>query len=587
MQYSGVRLLVVAAICAGFAVVARAEDSASAPVEAEPWRWQDVERVVAFGDVHGAYTTLKKLLTAAQVLDSDGHWRGGKSHLVSLGDVLDRGPDSRRVLDLLRRLQTEAFAVGGRVHLVLGNHELMNLTGDLRYVSAAEWQAFADIDRESATSPAVSREQPPGYFGLRAAFAPGGTYGDWLLAQPAVIVINDNAFVHGGLSTDIVTYGGLRLNQTLLRELPQLVGYGNELIARGVLPFDADFLQVDRLASSDSEAPDDSFVKLKELAGNPLYGAQGPFWYRGNSLCHPLLEQDGLRRTLANLEVERVVVGHSPTRSLKPTSRLAGQVMMLDTGMLASHYRGKGHALIIEGDVEIIVDEDGNRTAAIASGPLVNPPGMSDALLERILTNATHHQLDGEASLYQLAHGDQRVRVRFVSGSARANDLEVAAYRLDRLLGLDMVPVTVARKVDGKNGVFILERSNWISEATRTTTNQFRPNWCRSGHAYSLVTAFDSLIHNVGRTAETFWHDPATWRIRLTHHSQAFGTARRLASLEAPPHLPDALRRALAALSRDVLDATLESLISKRQVRAMLGRRDMMLRDWPRLEETQ
>ena len=385
MQYSGARLLVVAAICAGFAVVAHAEDSASAPAEAEPWRWQDVERIVAFGDVHGAYTALKKLLTAAQVLDSDGHWRGGKSHLVSLGDVLDRGPDSRRVLDLLQRLQTEALAVGGRVHLVLGNHELMNLTGDLRYVSAAEWQAFAGVD--VVPSPEVSRNRPPGYFGLRAAFAPGGTYGDWLLAQPAVIVINDNAFVHGGLSTDIVTYGGLRLNQTLVRELPQLVRYGNELIARGVLPFDADFLQADTLP--EDEAPDDSLVRLKELAGNPIYGAQGPFWYRGNSRCHPLLEQDGLRRTLASLEVERVVVGHSPTRSLKPTSRLAGRVMMLDTGMLASHYRGKGHALIIEADVETIVDEDGNRTAAIASGPLVNPPGMSDALLERIITNAS------------------------------------------------------------------------------------------------------------------------------------------------------------------------------------------------------
>lgn len=603
MRYSGVRLLVISAVCGCCAVT-----SPSISAITGAWHWRDVERIVAFGDVHGAYAALTKTLVAAAVLDTDGHWSGGKTHLVSLGDTLDRGPDSRQVLNLLRRLQPEAIAVGGRVHLVLGNHELMNLTGDLRYVSNSEWQAFAGPDDEQRRADFIRRradfikrradfiellaraepdtplsavpiDTPPGYFGHRAAFAPGGTYGDWLLQQPAVIAINDIAFVHGGLSTDIIAYGGLALNRTLADELPQLITLGSELIAHGVLPFDADFLHVDRLPASNAEVS--ALVKLEELAGNPIYGDHGPFWYRGNSLCHPLLEQDGLRATLDSVGVERVVVGHSLTRSRKPTSRLAGQVTMLDTGMLASHYGGKGYALIIERDVETIVDEDGNRGDTTTSEPLVNPAGVSDERLETILAAGAPKPLDADRSLYQLEHAGQRLRARFIPGRARANALEVAAYRLDRLLDLAMVPVTVTREVNGTTGVLIPEQSNWISETARAANNQVRSNWCRRGHAYSLVAAFDNLIYNVGRTSESFWHDPATWRIRLTHHDQAFGTTSGLAPPDPPPALPEALRRRLNALSRDAL----EPFISKRQARALLQRRDMMLRTWPRLED--
>ena len=113
---------------------------AAAPARADSnWRWTGVDRVVAFGDVHGAYRELVALLQRAGVVDPSLHWSGGATHLVSLGDLVDRGPDSRAVLDLLMRLEDEAPKVGGVVHVVLGNHEVMNLTGDLRYVSEADY----------------------------------------------------------------------------------------------------------------------------------------------------------------------------------------------------------------------------------------------------------------------------------------------------------------------------------------------------------------------------------------------------------------------------------------------------------------
>ena len=99
--------------------------------DSEPWRWSDIERIVVIPDIHGAYPAFVRLLKATDIVDDSLSWTGGNSHLVSLGDLLDRGAESRKVMDLLMRLQTEAPTAGGYVHVVAGNHELMNLMGEL------------------------------------------------------------------------------------------------------------------------------------------------------------------------------------------------------------------------------------------------------------------------------------------------------------------------------------------------------------------------------------------------------------------------------------------------------------------------
>src|SRR5262249_24740600 len=105
-----------------------------------------VERVVAIGDVHGAYDRLVELLKTTGLIDDKLKWAGGKTHLVQTGDVVDRGPDSRKALDLLHRLSDEAARRGGAVHMLLGNHEVMRMLGDLRFVTPDEYQAFVGVD---------------------------------------------------------------------------------------------------------------------------------------------------------------------------------------------------------------------------------------------------------------------------------------------------------------------------------------------------------------------------------------------------------------------------------------------------------
>lgn len=207
------RLLIVTAVLlfAGNAAAAEAV-----------YRFAGVGRVVAFADVHGAYSELTGLLRETGIVDESLHWRAGNTHLVSTGDLVDRGPDSLKVMDLLMRLEGEARQAGGAVHVLLGNHEVMNIAGDLRYVSAAEYAAFAGGDdtalreeewkRVLQRDPAASRSSfdagyPVGYFAHRQAFSAEGSYGAWLRSLPFLIVINDTAFVHAGLSPMVARLG--------------------------------------------------------------------------------------------------------------------------------------------------------------------------------------------------------------------------------------------------------------------------------------------------------------------------------------------------------------------------------------------
>ena len=82
--------------------------------------WDRVGRIVAVGDVHGDYNQFVKILEGAGLIDDQLNWTGGKTHLVQIGDVLDRGPDSRAVMNLLISLEQQASISGGYVHCLLG-----------------------------------------------------------------------------------------------------------------------------------------------------------------------------------------------------------------------------------------------------------------------------------------------------------------------------------------------------------------------------------------------------------------------------------------------------------------------------------
>src|SRR5450759_1118045 len=187
--------------------------------------WTGVERVIAIGDIHGDYKALTEVLRSAGVIDGKGHWTCGTTHLVQAGDILDRGRESRKVMDLLMSLEKEADKAGGGVHTLIGNHEAMNIYGDLRYVSPGEFAAFRTVDSaqlrgrfwDQYTGPDAKKkwedEHPLGWFEHRAAFGPMGVYGKWLRSRNTIVKINDTIYVHGGISAKFLSMSLQQINE--------------------------------------------------------------------------------------------------------------------------------------------------------------------------------------------------------------------------------------------------------------------------------------------------------------------------------------------------------------------------------------
>ena len=193
-----------------FVILTSCATDAEAQKKIRQHTWSGVERIVAVGDVHGDHGQFLKTLLAAKVIDKEGRWVGGRTHLVQTGDLFDRGPDSRKTMDLLMKLEGEAKKAGGHVHCLAGNHEEMILRGDWRYVHPGEVQAFGDNAKYSA------------------AVVPGGVYGKWIRKHNGVIKINNVLFLHGGLGGPYATMSLDQLNEGIRHGLKTGTGMARD-----------------------------------------------------------------------------------------------------------------------------------------------------------------------------------------------------------------------------------------------------------------------------------------------------------------------------------------------------------------------
>lgn len=530
------------------------------------------QRIIAVGDVHGALAPLETLLRGVGLINDSNQWVGNQDVLVSLGDLVDRGPDSRAVMDLLRSLQTQAKGQGGRVEVLLGNHEILNLTGELSDVSAAEFDSY---------------QGPSGH---RAAFAADGEYGKWLLTLPTLLQINDTVFVHGGLSSTITGLSIDDINAQVNKSLRTLLRVGAELREQNLLPQMGDLYalaqtsedpdsalnitqNLDRpLANQSQQALLEKFV----LAGaSELLGEFGPLWYRGNAGCHPLLEQDNLNKLLDDLNATRVIVGHTPTPRRRIVSRLNQRAYSIDTGMLAEIYKGKPYALEIRGQSVIALNQQGHMVPLDA---LVAREKSVQLLLQTGVASAS---VKDRRSLILQSKNDtsQTLNAKFIPMSERTANRALAAYRLDQLLGLHMVPAVAKRKLKSKSGVFEVTYNTW-SDRQRQKQGRNRPNYCAKGSAYLLLAAFDALIGKTDRDADDFGYQRLDWRIVAWNNHRTFGTSTRLPRYNQLPVLSRGLRKQLTQLNSDDLTEHLGDLLNPKEIKALLKRRDLILR-WP------
>ena len=583
----------------------------TASAQANDWRVEGADRVVAISDVHGAYDAMVSTLKNVGLLNDELEWAGGTARLVIVGDILDRGPRSRDAMDLLMRLENEAQTTGGYVHVLIGNHESMNMIGDLRYVSKEEYAAFAADETaeqrqrwlrayvrrhpvprdEDAIRKKFENEFPAGYFALRAAFSSTGKYGKWLLGKPIIAVIDGTAFVHGGLSPVVIEHGLDGVNTTLQSELAAYVRAIDTLMeAEVLLPTDSqyDYISiVDRFVPSLNEKPEviAAVKTLQKLDRASLITTEGPLWYRSNVTCSGIIEKHRLDAALDAIGAERLVVGHTPTPTREVLQRFDGRLVEVDTGMLNFYYNGSGNALVLSGDSIAVYNQSGAEPYAPVAHPRdvgIRPHNMPTEELADLLRNGEVVASTKDAlgrTVVDISDGDYVVKALFARRGGRGFYPDAAAYRLDRLLELDMVPVSVRREVDGRDGTVQFFPAKIMDEAARAANGRGRSASCPLQDQFRAMYVFDALIYNEGRTLNRMVYDTRDWGLMLFEHERAFSTkkGRPRYLQEAPVEITPGWRTALQALNDGVLETALGDVLDKKRLRALATRRDELL----------
>ena len=322
MRLSLLMLVLLSALLANGPADAKAK-------KVDDYHWTGVERVVAIGDLHGDYGQYINVMQSAGLIDKGGKWSGGKTHLVQTGDITDRGDDSRKIIDHLVKLKKQAKKKGGYVHLLIGNHETMNVIGDLRYVAPGEFKAFAtknskrlqnlqwerQVEWMQANVPEFAemdldvyrqdweKQVPLGWVEHRQAWSFKGDYGKWVEGNQVAIQVNDTIFLHGGISEKYCKFS--------LQSLTEQVIVAMQNNDPGIVT----------------------------AMNDPL----GPVWYRG--LAEKEETDEIYSQTLDNIlkryGAKRIVIGHTPT-GVVVWPRFDQRVVANDTGIATYYGAHKG-----------------------------------------------------------------------------------------------------------------------------------------------------------------------------------------------------------------------------------------------------
>lgn len=360
----------------------------SAP-EASPYQGR---RIVAVGDVHGAFDGFVSILQAAGLLDNGKQWSGGNAILVQTGDVFDRGDGVRNALDLLMRLEDEAKRAGGRVEALVGNHEVMNLIGEFRDVSPGTFASFADersADRQKRAyddfvrvmkrkarkgdPPPASREEwntthPIGFVEYVDALGRRGKYGRWLRSHAVATAIDGTMFMHAGINPEATTGTLDDVNRTAARDIATNDDARAALVQAQLLTeyatmietLEATVFEWNRISEAvKNQTPPgdhvnrefiDKLQALLQIEKSSLLAAQGPLWFRGFAQWEDA-ESAKLDAVIKQFGVTRLVTGHTPSSPGRIRARFNNRVFLIDTGMLTTYFKsGRPSALELQAD---------------------------------------------------------------------------------------------------------------------------------------------------------------------------------------------------------------------------------------------
>ncbi|MHB8094082.1 MAG: metallophosphoesterase [Candidatus Aminicenantales bacterium] len=555
-----------------------------------PCAWKGVNRIVAVGDLHGDYDDFVKILLGTGMVNQDLAWAGGTAHFVQTGDILDRGSDARKIFDLLMRLEKEAAAAGGMVHVLLGNHEEMTLTGIVfdypDYVTVGQFISFLPPSyrnkkekelRKSLDGSAVEKAREFWQSVMRTAtgrrqYIEGfhSLYGAWLLRKNAVIRINDTIFVHGGISEKYSSWKIETINALLRKELGIFVER-HRMFPTGRLPF------VPRI----------------------VYDPSGPLWFREHALQDDEAVRGEFNRVMKDLGARHMVIAHTFYRAdgLSPLvapaymSRFEGRLWIIDTG-ISEAFGGVNSALIIDGDEFGLWSDAGEIEAAPAPGAGKTPAtdvleageeDLKTARIDTIVRGTERGRTEPWTIVLDGSDGVRRAVFRYVD-RRRPSPLpdswryEMAAYELDKLIGLGIVPATVEREVAGLEGSLQAYVEGSLSETDRRRQDLRIPDPGAFEERLASIRAFALLVNDGCENLDDTFIERNSGRIFRVDFSEAFGPSSALSPQCNVSSCPESLAGKLRGIDRDLLDRTLSRFLNKEELDALARRKDLLIR---------
>jgi len=344
-------------------------------------------RIVAIGDIHGADAAFVSILEKAKLINAKQEWIADNTIFVQTGDVLDRGPDSRKAMNLLMNLEEQALQKNGKVIALVGNHEVMNIIGDLRYVSAQEYASYSDSDsvkRQDAAyrayedfvkqrskklgiqPPAFTNEieqdwkqkHPLGFVEHREAFSKKGAYGQWLRKHDAIAVVDGNVFLHGGISPAVKELSIDQINRKIHQELNDFDACRDSLQAqKAALPFFTvdevvnaanQELQIQKQKRAEGIGENSILQKCVAVESWLIMHPDGPLWFRGFAAWDDSEGSKNIQELISKYKVTRFITAHTVQLDGQIHSRFNGQLFLIDTGMLSGNFFPGGRASALE-----------------------------------------------------------------------------------------------------------------------------------------------------------------------------------------------------------------------------------------------
>jgi hypothetical protein len=568
-----------------------------------PYEWSDVERIVAIGDIHGDYENFLSILKKVGIVNDSLQWIAGETHLVQIGDIMDRGPGAKDVFDLLMRLEKESEAVGGMVHVLLGNHEELNITGRSldypNYVTVEQFISFipekflkektkqyikglSDKDKERAETQGLDLSTD-GNFRLfwekliredrraRSAYVRNfdDTYGKWLLQKNAVIKINDIIFSHAGISEKYSKWKLRDINDQVRSELRFIVQYlGNPSYS------------------------DTSF--------NPkiVYDSMSPLWFRGLATSDERNAQKEVYKTLDRLKARYMVTGHnffqygkrSPFLDIDGVRHFDGRVYNIDTG-INRLYGGLVAALVINNDTFALRSVGTEQLTSVSLPQQDKKAEASRRQLELFLKNAAIENINDLQTLGRTAPWIINLKDANVSRRAifkyinhpRPDILfdsykyELAAYELSKYLNLELVPPMVEREIKGLTGSLQIMVENSISEWERREKNLQPKDVKTFEQAIADLRVFENLVYESCENLQDMLFDQTASKIYRIDFSQSFAPEGTTFPECQISRCSRSLYQALLSWDKAKVRAFMAPYLNEEEIRALNTRKDLIV----------